>query len=407
MFATLFSCLAAAALLLLSSFLPIFAQTLYTPYALLQFYFGISMLAAIAPWGWTVVLMVGKQRAALQAALHDAKAHRMAGLTFAIAVIGLVISSQRLLGDLLTFAICLVFAGMIIDSLHTTILRLQACHSAEGLAGWLISRMDRAARKHDNQTLLKSFDMLFSQPLSYIKAGDVSALKLALTQIESSLDVIIRSLSMLSMPKRLEENGHVLDRYATTEALIAKRLSWCVRAACEAKIPAALEDIVRLYGRTFLTFHNRHDSLGQVTLFSLSQSMQRSGTPEEQVERDLEVSAAFSEIVKTIIDRTVERGIADSSTIFKLLKTLDTYLKESFRINKSINPALLMQPFAEIGNMLAAPKYASLPDRTNILSELKRLLTQFSVLETVASRLDIPAETDTAASYKEDLPFRA
>jgi hypothetical protein len=156
----------------------------------------------------------------------------------------------------------------------------------------------------------------------------------------------------------------------------------------------------------FLAFHNRHESLGQFLLYSLAQSMHRGGTPTEQIERDLEVSATFSEIVKSLIDRSTAKAISDSLTITKVLKTLDTYLKESFRLNKSINPALLMQPFAEIGNMLAAKKYDTLPDRDTILAELKRLLAQFAALETVSTHLENLSESDTAASYKEDLPFQ-
>jgi hypothetical protein len=188
--------------------------------------------------------------------------------------------------------------------------------------------------------------------------------------------------------------------------MTAKRLAWVIKEACVIGSPTALEESVRLTGKLFLTFHGYHPSLGFLLLVTLSQISQKAEGKIERWEFDVELMSVFSEVIKSLIDKSLERGIPDTASIIKVLAILETHVKESFRREKSVNPAFLMQPFAEIGQMLAAPRYNALKDREEIIAVLRRILAQFAAIENVTGRLEITGEgTDTKASFREDLPF--
>ena len=191
-----------------------------------------------------------------------------------------------------------------------------------------------------------------------------------------------------------------------SEARTAKRLAWVIKEACETGSPTALEEAVRITGRLFLVFHGYHPSLGLLLLMTLSQTSQKGEGKIAPWDRDVELMSAFSEVVKALIDKSLDKGISDTESITKVLAILETHVKESFRREKSVNAAFLMQPFAEIGQMLAAPRYNALPGRDEIITVLRRALAQFAAIETVTGRLEIAGEgTDTKASFREDLPF--
>jgi hypothetical protein len=157
-----------------------------------------------------------------------------------------------------------------------------------------------------------------------------------------------------------------------------------------------------------LTFHGYHESLGFLLLMTLVRETVRADGEIAAADRDVEVISGFSEVTKALIDRAVVRGLSDKGAILKVLAILEARVKESFRREKTINPALLMQPFAEVGQMLAGASYSTLPDREEIIAELRRILNQFAALEGVTSRLEVSVEgTDTASSFHEDLPFTA
>jgi hypothetical protein len=65
-----------------------------------------------------------------------------------------------------------------------------------------------------------------------------------------------------------------------------------------------------------------------------------------------------------------------------------------------------MQPFAEIGQLLGSVRYDALPDREDILAELRRILAQFAAIETVTGRFEMGVDrTDTTATFKQDIPY--
>jgi hypothetical protein len=412
MIATLFGICAALALALGMQIAPGFSEELLLPDVVFEFFFAITLLFSSLPWVWTLFLTLGAEAnpvsaSALNSNMKDRKMYLYAGGTILASFAGLIIVCQPIVPLIWCFGLSLIVVGIILDLLRMAYFRLQYRRSPEGIAEWLIDSMSGAVKKHDERLHTMSFEAVFTLIAAYLKKGEIGSLRLFCQKIMSASDLWLGSIARLSLFRVPSENEEtLLDRYSVAEARTAKRLAWLIKESCDIGSPTGLEEIVRLIGRLFLTFHGYHNSLGFLLLVTLSQAGHKAEGKIEPWDRDVEIMSAFSEVVKSLIDKSLERGISDTESINKVLAILETYVKESFRREKSINPAFLMQPFAEVGQMLASSRYNALPGRDEVISALKRILAQFAALETVSSRLEISGQgTDTKASFREDLPF--
>ena len=412
MFATLFGICAALALAIGVQTVPEFEEQLLLPDLLFEVFFGICLFFSSLPWVWTLFLTLGSEAspissAALYSNMKDRRMYLYSGGIIVASLAGIIIVCLQLVPIEWCFAISTILVGIILDLLRVAFFRLQYRRSPEGIADWLIETMRSAVRHHDEKSHTTSFEAVFTLIIAFLKNGDMGSLRLFCQKIVTASDLWLGSMARISLfrvPSETEET--LLDRYSIAEAMSAKRLAWVIKEACEIGSPTALEEAARLSGRLFLTFHGYHPSLGFLILVTLSQASQKADGKIEPWDRDVELMPAFSEVIKALIDKSLERGTSDTASISKVLTILETYVKESFRREKSVNPALLMQPFAEIGQMLASVRYNALQGRDEIVSILRRILAQFAALETVTGRLEISGEgTDTKASFHEDLPF--
>ena len=412
MMATFLGLVAALALAVCANSISGFAAGLYVPDTALFFFFVVSLFFSALPWVWTLFLTLGSEdnaiaASALRSNVQDRRMYAFAGAVIVASFVGLFVVSQELLSPIWVLACSGVIIGIILDSLRYAYFRLHYRRSAEGIADWFIETMKRAVRKRDERLHTMTFEMVFAVIIAYMHRGQPGELRLFCQRIVGVADLWLGAIARLRM-FRLPSEGEasLLDRYSIAEAMTAKRLAWLVNESCEAGNPVAFEEAVRLSGRLFMAFHGFHPSLGFLLLVSLSQAVQKLDGKIEHADRDMEVSVGFSEVVKSLIDRSLDRGVSDKDSILKVLAILETHVKASFHQEKSVNPAFLMQPFAEIGQMLGDPRYSSLPDRDEILAQLRRALSQFAAIENVSGRLEITgAGTDTKASFREDLPF--
>ena len=412
MMATFLAFLFAAALVLCANSVSGFAAGLYVPDTALFAFFVLSLFFSALPWVWTLFLTLGSEDnalsdTALRSNLRDRRMYLYSGAVVVASLAGLVLVSQEMIAPLWVFVCSGILIGFILDCLRLAYFRMHYRRTSEGLAEWFLETMNRSVRRRDERLHTIAFEMVFSVIIAYMYKGLPGELRLFCQKIMTGTDLWLGSiarLKMFSLPS--EGEASLLDHYTVAEAMTAKRLSWLVKEACELGNPVAFEETVRFTGRLFVAFHNLHPSLGFLLLVSLSQTAQKVEGKIERWDRDLDISIGFSEIIKSLIDRSVDRSVSDKDSILKVLAILETHIRASFQQEKSINPAFLMQPFAEVGQMLGDAKYQALPDREEILAQLRRILTQFAALDAVPGHMEISgAGTDTKSSFHEDLPF--
>jgi len=409
MLATFFSSIAAVALLAGIQFFPGLMAALSLPMIVFQIFFLFSLFLSLQPWGWAIFFTSKSEKTpisayALRSVLSDRKLYLFSAAILLCSFSGFLLLSQTLMPIYHSVAIALVFAGFIIDNLRWSFFRIQFRRSAPGLAEWILTSMQRATRHHRPEQITEYLEGIFSLLVSYIQSHDIGSLRLFTQKVTHAAEIFLRSIAKLNLFKLSSSQETLLDQYNIAEAMVAKRLTWVIKTALETESPTNFEEAVRLYAKLFLAFHNQHPSLGHILLLTLSDTIHKH--TQMDWDRDMEVTVTISEIIKALIDVSVERRVSDQESIQKVLSLLEMHVKESFREDRTVNPALLMQPFAEIGQLLAEERYTSLPDRDLILSDLKRILAQFAAIEGVTSRIPSGEEgTDTSASYHEDMPY--
>lgn len=410
MFGSLLGLFASLLIFFTGTYIPDVSQSLIFPRGFFLGLFGILLLLSLFPWILTILFSKKEKlssitEASMCSCFYDRHLVVFSGAIFLFALSGILLCSQILIPIPLAFGVAIFEVGIIMDLLKSSILRVYEKSSPSGIADWLVERCKKAVRKKDEAAVLDSFEQIFSLLVMYTKQGDGSSMRIFSMRVVTLIEELLRSISILPL-FRLSKEDTLLDRYSVAEALTAKRLSLIMKEAEKEENLTALEQSMRLYGKLFMAFHTYHESLGYLLFITLSQSLLTIKKPGD-TEKDAEFMMICSELVKSLIDTSNERKISEKNAIIRILKILDAYGKECFRKDRSMSPAFLMQPFAEIGELLGSDRYTTLSDREEILSELRRILAQFSTLEMVATRREIAEPgTDTRATYKEDLPFQ-
>lgn len=87
---------------------------------------------------------------------------------------------------------------------------------------------------------------------------------------------------------------------------------------------------------------------------------------------------------------------------------LEQVVKMIYKQNRDVNVALLMQPFAEIGEFIGSDKMQAFPNRDEVIKEIRRVLTEFQALQVVTKNVETMAPhvaEDSSSSYQQDMPY--
>ncbi len=279
------------------------------------------------------------------------------------------------------------------------------------------SEIHRAVRRRKLSNVLSYYEMLF------VLMGDMLQKRNFLASEDVDQDIIIAATVVAdAMPKltlyqkNSDYNDTLLDRMIFLESLTAKRVTSLVQDMMQEYRKkgdtTGIEQLFAVIMQLFLLFHERYPSIGFVVLQStctvIVDAMRMPNSRFSQDNPIVQFAIILSEGIKAILDRSISGQKESLSSVQRVLKMVEVLMSDLFRIDRSINPALLMQPFAEVANYLADPRFEKIPDREALLSQLKQHLSQFAILETLSHRFDIQGiRTDTEATYREDLPFQS
>ncbi len=275
----------------------------------------------------------------------------------------------------------------------------------------------KTSKERDMSRFIVLYETLLLYCRDLATTQDPLSVKAAQEEIIKTIRASLDALPKMTLFQSGSTEETLLDRLHFFEALAARKLSTLTRELIASNFDnggslssGSLEVLFQVTMKMFLIFHENHATLGFMLLNSVRQAVvdsMKKGYSASDIEIfSSQFAVAVSESIKSIMDLSLRSKQNYSQSISKLLVMLESVMKEQFRYNRAMNPALLMQPFAEIGQEMAYEKYTSLIDRDQILSQLKQIMSQFAILETISERLDIQGSpTDTAASYKEDLPF--
>lgn len=271
--------------------------------------------------------------------------------------------------------------------------------------------MSQAFKKKDMSKVIGCYEMFFVLIEESVRMADPLSIQKVDRSAVQAIEATLEQMPSLTLFQAKEgEEEPLIDRITFLESVTAKRMGLIIRNSFALYVKNGdvlyIGASLSMVGRLFFLFHDRYETVGFVLVQSTyniivdgMKNIDAARFPENPI---TQFSMVLVECVKIEIDRGVFR-----SSIPRLISLLESLMQELFRMNRNINPAFLMQPFAEIGEYIAQARFQNLPDRESIISQLKQILAQFAILETLSERLDIHgSKADTEATYMQDLPFQ-
>ena len=121
----------------------------------------------------------------------------------------------------------------------------------------------------------------------------------------------------------------------------------------------------------------------------------------------IRASLSLSETIKAFFTHARETNESLRDLVLNTFFAMENVVKAIYKQNKEINPALLMQPFAEVGQLLGQDYMKTAPDREEVLKEIRRVFAEFQSLQLVTQSLEEFAEEakDTTSTFSQDVPY--
>jgi hypothetical protein len=276
---------------------------------------------------------------------------------------------------LLCFLLLPVFLLLFLD-------RLFFLATPQGMLEELANKVLKACSRGDQEKIFKYLDSLMEVIRKAIHRKNMT---LATKTYKELLDISQAFVHMATTKPVKEGEPIPLDKVNFFSAFLSKRLLWLFDVAMKEHMEPLAEETIATFAKITLYFAKCHQDLAHLPLLFIERTC-REALLANQEEVATTGCQALAELAKSLIALSKEKNESYRELIFLALSHLDEVLKESYKKNQALAPALLMQPFAEVGTLFTEEQYQQVPDREEILAELRRHLAEFSTLELVGEK---------------------
>ena len=304
-------------------------------------------------------------------------------------------------GELAVLAFVLFFLWL--DALLFDVWSIRRMVSFDGTARLVQTRLRRALRSRNLHLILAEFESTALFVEEAFSLGNSANTRKSSNLFLSAVEQVLTAIPQVLPPKEEKEAETLLDMYAIFQAEVAKKLESLAFQVKKSPHDIQWELLIKMVAQVtalFLSIQEHLSSPFLLIMEELAKTLQESHSPKE-----MELYAGCVEAIKGVIEHALSKKKDARVYTSPLLNKLEYLMKERFRRDRTINPAYLMQPFAEIATFLTHPSFSTLVGREEIVSDLKRILSQFAVLETISERLGETHPTDTASTYQQEIPY--
>ena len=203
----------------------------------------------------------------------------------------------------------------------------------------------------------------------------------SLTTIETMVEGYVNDASQRAAKNPSSEQPSLLDRVNHLSMLVCKRLKWTYMTAMREHVDPIAFDIISSFGKISLVLSRQHPLLANIPLACIIKCM-KAVEPHQCPQcvdtwgMSIHATRTLSEACKAFIRISTEKNASYKELIRNTLIDLGDLVKSAYEKRYVTNPALLMQSFTEIGDLLEASAYKNCPDREIILGELRRLMAE-------------------------------
>jgi hypothetical protein len=297
----------------------------------------------------------------------------------------------------------IVLFGVAVDMLRSYIKRLQSY----SYYPFLITRLKKEIKGCDES---KGLEWIGAAIDSCAKATDKKAVTMAvsgLDTVQELVEVYVKELvrrEMVAPPQPAAITLSFSDKIQYVCIFTSERLQWVFENAQIAQNKPVATGVLSELGKLAIFFTKHNLRIAGLPISFVMKCVKMPGISQEILIR---ASLTLSETIKAFIAHSRETNESLKDLLLNSFISMESIVKMLYKQNKEINPALLMQPFAEIGQFLADDSMKAIPDREDLLKEIRRVFAEFQSLQLVTQSMEEFTEEakDTTSSFSQDLPY--
>lgn len=340
--------------------------------------------------------------------MKDGRLHLSICYLFAFALFSLYISFATPISSAF-FYFWVVGLGAGFDLLSLYLKRSFQYTSVPFLLQMTARDLEKAVKNKDEA---KAFEWLEVAVDACAKATRKQQIRLASTSlngVQMLMETYVMQLARSEMMLTPQNGSGItfLDKVNSMCIFVSERLMWVFEAAVDERVAPIAENIIGQFGKMSVFFARHNPDVASIPI-SFLEKCSRIAKNAEQYDLLIRISLTLSETSKQLLAYTKERNESFRDLIMTSLGGLEQVVKMIYKQNRDVNVALLMQPFAEIGEFIGSDKMQAFPNRDEVIKEIRRVLTEFQALQVVTKNVETIAPhvaEDSSSSYQQDMPY--
>lgn len=310
----------------------------------------------------------------------------------------------------LSFYIWLIGFGVGFDALRFYYNRSFNYTYAPFLIQRLAQDLESAVKNNDEAKAFEYLEVVIDACAKATHKRQIRFATTSLNAVQTLIESYVQEASLRGVrlqPDEQKSGLTFLDKVNSLCIFVSERLIWVFDEAIKENADPIAENIISELGKMSVFFARHSPLVAGIPLSFLSKCADIA----QEKKHDgllIRIALTLSETTKLLLAYTKERNESFRDLIITAIATLEQIVKLIFKQSQEINVALLMQPFAEIGEFIGRDDMRSFPDRDEVIKEIRRILTEFQALQVVTKNIETMAPAlgeDSTSTYQQDLPY--
>lgn len=269
--------------------------------------------------------------------------------------------------------------------------------------------LEKAVKNNDEAKAFEWLEVAIDACAKATRKQHIRLASTALNGVQMLMERYCLQLARSEMMFRPQNGSGItfLDKVNSMCIFVSERLMWVFEAALDERVAPIAENIIGQFGKMSVFFARHNPDVASIPL-SFLEKCSRIAKNAEQYDLLIRISLTLSETSKQLLAYTKERNESFRDLIMTSIGGLEQVVKMIYKQNREVNVALLMQPFAEIGEFIGSDKMQAFPNRDDVIKEIRRILTEFQALQVVTKNVETMAPhiaEDSSSSYQQDMPY--
>lgn len=317
-----------------------------------------------------------------------------------------------LFSSLAHFGLHLLFVGLYLDlCIKFTHYYLRAL-SDEGVLDIIVHSAEKCLKSKDQEGALIGCQRICQYASSAVHRGlflTVAASYHALLKLFESM-LAWAPLVMLFSGK--DGRGGVelslLERLQVLTGYVVKKAVAIIRIALSKQEIESAEEGVSFIAKMSCLLAQKHPELAYLPFAQLTLSLEQGGISGgiQDNSIDAHLALTISETVKSIVLDAHDIRSLSQQSLLQMVRILEKHMKGVLQRTPGMSMALILQPFAEIGQLLGTSALFQTGELELLRQELQRLFAQFVTLESLqVAPQGVGATSDSTSSFSQDMSF--